>query len=321
MTNAQRPFAVVALTALFLTWPLTGRAETKPEKRAAAVLFKDFETVAYAKTDFLSGLDLDELNKRDDGLSELKFPFAELVGGLRAIGPNAGRAVGKSYGAFLVGAKDFVGPEGLGAVSSRQCYIGILRDGAQPDIEPGLRPAFYESIDGRQVWTWSAPAYDGHPKETRFYAAQIAGSYFVMANNRQDFQEAVNALTSAESAKLAPVEVSGWKTFSTHAYWAHRLFRRSAAINADVAGMTYLTPDVIALTFFTDFDTGKSVLQVLSSNTSMKIAPKVLPESVLSPLQPEGAGIWRTTVPLAKDDTGTYPLFQVFYCFGFGIAL
>jgi hypothetical protein len=92
-------------------------------------------------------------------------------------------------------------------------------------------------------------------------------------------------------------------------------------INLDAAGMKYLTPDVISLSFFADVDKGESFIQVLSSDTSMKTIPRILPESALNPPQPQGAGIWQTAIPLSNVDTGTYPLFRVFYCFGFGLAL
>src|SRR5271154_7432756 len=123
MTNGRRLFAAVALVAFPLLGYLTCHAETKPETRAASVLFKQFETVAYARTDFLSSLDAHDFNKDVDSLSDLRLPFLELIGGLRALGSKTEKDVEKSYSAVLAGAKDFVGPEGLGMVSSRTCYI------------------------------------------------------------------------------------------------------------------------------------------------------------------------------------------------------
>jgi hypothetical protein len=321
MTNARRLFAAVALIAFHLFGPLTGHAETGPKTRAASVLFKRFETVAYARTDFLSNLDIRNFGEDVDSLGDLRFPFIELIGGLHGLGPNAGRDVGKGYSAFLAGAKDFAGPEGLGMVSSRTCYIGMVEGGAQPDIEPDFRQASYESIDGRQVWTWSMPPYEGYPRPTKFYAAQIAGSYFVMTNNREDFQEAVNALTSAENSESASISAPGWETFSAHKYWVYRLFRRSGVVNSDAAGIRDLTPDVIALTFFADVDKRESFLRVLSSDKSVKTAPKIFRAAELNHFQPLEPGIWQATIPLSKDEAGFDALFEVFYRFGFGVAL
>lgn len=66
-----------------------------------------------------------------------------------------------------------------------------------------------------QAWTWSSPSGVGADK---FYTAQIAGSYFIVANNRQDFENAARALTVAETSKPPSVSVPGWETFSTHQY-------------------------------------------------------------------------------------------------------
>jgi hypothetical protein len=320
MKNGRRLFAAIASIAFSSLGILVCHAQTDTETHAASVLFKQFETVAYTRTDFLPSLDKDDPNE-NDGLSDMRFPFLGLLGGLKSLGPNTIRDFKKSYSAVLVGAKDFVGPSGLGMVSSRMCYIGILRGSEQPVIESDFRQTAKESIDGRQVWTMSMPPYEGHPQQTEFYAAQIGSSYFVLTNDRQVFLEATRSLTSAESSTPQSITVSGWETFSTHKYWAYRLFRRSGVINLDAAGMKYLTPDVISLSFFADVDKGESFIQVLSSDTSMKTIPRILPESALNPPQPQGAGIWQTAIPLSNVDTGTYPLFRVFYCFGFGLAL
>jgi hypothetical protein len=321
MTKRRRLFVAVALVAFPLPGYLVGHAETKPETRAASMLFKQFETVAYARTDFLSRFDAYDVNKDVDSLANLRLPFLELVGGLRFLGSNAERDVEKSYSAVLVGAKDFVGPEGLGAVSSRKCYLGMLEGSAQPDIEPDFRQASYESIDGRQVWTWSIPAYEGHPRPTKFYAVQIASSYFVMTNNREDFREAVNALASAESSQTTSIGVSGWESLSAHKYWVYRLIRRSGVVSSEAAGIEDLTPDMISLAFFADIDKRTGSLRILSSDKSTKAIPKVFRASELNHFQSLEPGIWQETISLSKDEAGFDALFEVFYSFGFGVAL
>jgi hypothetical protein len=109
------------------------------------VLFKHFETVAYSRTDFLSRSDAHD-PKVADSTVDLRSPFLLLLGGLRALGPNAPSDLENGYGSALVGAKDFVAPEGLGMVSSHSCYIGILEDGSQPNIDSDFRQASSESI-------------------------------------------------------------------------------------------------------------------------------------------------------------------------------
>src|SRR5271170_3574346 len=278
MTNWRRLFAAVAFIALQLPGCLTVHAEAGPETRAASVLFKQYETVVYTNASLLSDLNARDFTKDVDSLANLKLPFIELLGGLKALGPNTEKDVEKSYSAFLVGAKNFVGPEGLGMFHSRTCYIGVLEGATQSALEPDFRKASYEFIGGRRVWIWSISPDEGYSKPTKFYAAQIAGLYFVMTNNREDFEEAANALTVAENSKPASISVSGLETFRTHKYWAYRLIRRSGIINSDTAGIRNPTPEVVALTFFADVDQRESFIQVISPDKAMKTIPKVVPE-------------------------------------------
>lgn len=299
---------------------VTGYTETNPEHRAALVLLKQFETVAYTRTAFLSSSDTLSPNEVDSA-ADLRLPFLELIGALKVLGPDASRDLETSYSAVLVGAKDFVGPKGLGAVTSRKCYVGILEGGAQPNVEPDFRQASHESIGGRQVWTWSTGPSEGASKPNEFYAAQISNSYFLMTNNREDFQEAANALASVQAFKPTLIGVPGWETFSKYGYWAHRSIHRNGAISSAAAGIHDLTPDLMTLTFFADVDRKESFLRVFSSDKSTETAPKVLPQSELKRLQPLGGGVWQAAIPLSKDEAGFDLLFEVFFRFGFGAAL
>ncbi len=81
------------------------------------------------------------------------------------------------------------------------------------------------------------------------------------------------------------------------------------------------SPDVIALMFFADVDQRESFLRVLSSDTSMKTIPRVLPDSVPNKLQPQGEGFWQASLPLSKDEIDNETMFQLFYSLGFGVAV
>jgi hypothetical protein len=327
MNNGRRQFATVALIAFCWLGNLAGHAETNSETRAASVLFKQFETVVYTRTDFLASFDNHDGNVVD-GEDNLILPFGELFEGFQALGPKTESDLEKIYGAVLVGAKDFGGPEGLGfgsdglgLVNSRKCYIAIQEGDTQPNIDSDFSKASYESIEGKSVWTWSVPLYEGSPKSVKFYAAQIGDSFFVMTNNRPDFEEAVKSLTSAESSKPTSISVPGWATFSAHNYWAYRLYRRGEVRYQNVAGTADLTLDVIALTFFADVDKREGFIQVLSSDTSMKSIPNIWRGFDQNRFQPQGPGIWQATIPLSKDEAGVDSLSYLFYRFGFGVAL
>jgi hypothetical protein len=102
-----------------------GPSETDGIARAAAVLARQFETVSYAKADFLSstgayrGMDARTADT-------VRFPFAELLGGLKFSGAHDPNEIFKNTDSVLAGAKEFRPPAGLGGVHSKDCYILIL---------------------------------------------------------------------------------------------------------------------------------------------------------------------------------------------------
>jgi hypothetical protein len=320
MTNQAIRSAAFVFISLVACSAITVHSETAPERRAASALFNNFETVVYTRTDFISrtgGKNYDYV----DSLTGLRLPFLELVGGLKVLGLDTASEVLAKYSAVLVGAKDFAPPEGLGMVSSHKCYIGILDSGDQPSIEAVFRKAAVEFIEGKPVWTWPAPPYEGHPKPTTFYAAQIAHNYFLMTNDRQDFQAVASILILAGSSSADSVEVRGWETFKAHKYWAYRLVNRDGVVNSNASTTGSLNADVIALTFFADVDQREGSLQVFSSDSDMKTTPRVLPEGAPNKLQPQGAGIWQASLPLSKNEVDSNVMFQLFYSLGFGVAL
>jgi hypothetical protein len=321
MTKRRRQLAATASIAFTLFFAYsTCDGQTATEVRAAAVQFKQFEVVAYTKTQFLSSSEPHGVGTVDSE-SNLRLPFLVLIGSLRYLGPATETAIEESYSSFVVGAGDFTSPRGLGMVHSSTCYIGILKSGAQPNVERYFPGATSESIEGRQVWTWSVPPYEGYPKQTAFYAAQIADSYFVLANNLQDFEATTKALTASEGATTAFMGVPGWTDFSTQNYWLYRSIRRSGVVDLNAAGLSILTADESAIIFFADPGKRASTIRVLSVDPAMKATPKVLPESERSRLQPLGAGVWQALLPLAADEPSFDAMFYLYYFFGFGVAV
>jgi hypothetical protein len=321
MTKRRRQLTAIATMAF--TWFFAHarcHAQTGAEARAASVLFKRFEVVAYTKAAFLSSSEPNG-EAEVDSESNLRLPFIPLIGGLRYLGRPTETDIEDSYESFVVGARDFISPQGLGMVNSSTCYIGILKSGAQPNVEAYFRQATHESIEGRRVWTWSLPAYEGDPTSTKFYAAQIADSYFVLSNNLQDFQAVTTSLTASEGATTVFMGVPGWTDFSTQNYWLYRSIRRNGAIDPNAAGTSLLTPDVSAIIFFADAGKRQGTLRVLSSDATMKTKPKVLPDSELSRLQPQSTGIWQALLPLATDEPSFDAMFHLFYFLGYGVAL
>ncbi len=325
MNSRRMGIASVVLIAFGQIVGLPGHAQAAPDVRATSALFKQFETVAYTKSDILTTF---EPRGQIDSATDLRLPFVELIAALEALGPRVESDIEKRYSAILVGAKDFggpvgigPGPDGLGMVNSRKCYIAIIEGGAQPNLEADFDKASEESIGGVEVWTWSVPQYEGSKRATEFYAAQVGGSYFVMANSRQEFLDATTTLATPVSSTSSSIHLPGWETVSTHDYWIYRIFRRSEVRSAEAAGTRNLAGDVTALTFFANPATREGFVRVLSDDTSTKNAPNLFHKTDLNRFQSIGNGVWQQEMPLTKDEAGVDALFELFYRFGFGVAL
>lgn len=297
--------------------------QTNSQIRVASLLSTQFETLVYTKSELLASAD--EINRSANAsrlkMNEqtLRLPFLELIGGLSALGPTTVNNLKRSYSGVFIGAKDFISPEGIGMVSSRNCYIALARSGTQQDIVSDSHKAQQQVSNGRQVWTWSLPPFEGHPTSTDFYATNLDGLYFVMANDRRTFEEVAEKLTSAETSDTftLPNSASAWKTFSKHDYWAYRLFKRNGVKDTTAAGLTNATSNALALAFFTDSYQKESTIQVFTSDKS----PFAFLPSLPNPFQPSGVGVWKATIPLSNDESGKDALVEVLYYIGFGLFL
>jgi hypothetical protein len=287
---------------------------------AESVLFKQFETVAYRGTTF-SKIDVD---LKDSKGYEL-ISFDELSVGLQALDPDAGKSLDNSYVTFLVGAKDFGqepnGPEGVGIESSDKCYIGIAKDGNRPNIVTSFRKAYADSIDGVHVWIWTIHSQKQSTPPKHYYAAQIADSYLEICNNRQDFQEAAKALTSAKGFHPELTQVFGWKTFTKYTSWTFRAFDKASVAEMTLVGHEAVTPDIEAIAYYHDIDSDDRWIQVFSSDTSMRTIPKILPASDLNGLRPQGSGIWQGRIASPSDKTNDDALYRLFAIFGFSVSI
>ena len=86
--------------------------------------------------------------------------------------------------------------------------------------------------------------------------------------------------------------------------------------DTSAAAISDVTAEIVALTFSVDADNEYGTMQVFSSDKDATNAPKLLPSSAMSQMQPAGAGIWQASIPLSDDKD--YALFQIFYYLGLG---
>ena len=316
--KGQQLLAVLILIACLLRSPKCN-AETLPDVRAQAVLLRQFETVAYVHTDLLANYETRDLGQGDTNGAPnlslaLRLPFVPLVAGFRALGPGTVRTLEQSYPAFFVGAKDFRPPEGFGMFSSSDCYIGIAKRGTQPDIVSVFSQAKPDFVAGTRVWVWSIPPSEGFPKPTFYYAAQIAESFLLIANDQQIFSNAARELISSETL---PIGIPGWKTFSSHDYWAYRPLSRTTAVGQ----LGRAASGARALTFFADIDKRESRVQMYVSDEITETMPNDLPASKVVQYRRVASGIWQATIPLVEGQVTTDALYQIFYYLGFGVVL
>lgn len=87
------------------------------------------------------------------------------------------------------------------------------------------------------------------------------------------------------------------------------------------AGIDGLPSNVSTLAFFADVSKRESGILAFTSGASSEAAPMIFKSSHITPLESVGAGVWRTTLPLSKDEAGFNALFEVFCRFGFGVYL
>src|SRR5262249_1175500 len=119
--------ALLQTAMLLMCGCARGQGNSNFEKQATALLLHRYETFVSARSKVLSQLHFFEEMQQEIGPKSLGLPFAYLMGGLKAVGPNTLVALEGASDTVLTGAKDYVGPEGLGMVSSRACYIAMLK--------------------------------------------------------------------------------------------------------------------------------------------------------------------------------------------------
>jgi hypothetical protein len=318
MTGWRRVLTLV-LTLFFPLGCSKSLADDNLEKQATAFLLDHYDTLVSARSTVLSSLKLDDPNL-SSGPKFLSLPFVYLMGGLKALGPNAIRELEGASDIVLTGAKDFVRPSGLGMVRYRMCTIALLGPGARQVIAPLFSKVKTETIDGRPSWNWSRPPSEGYETPIDFYAGIVANSFFLLTVNMEDFREAANALASG-NLKLGLLNDAELVSVRAHAYWAYRRIPRAEAGERPdtlAAGISTLPASVHALELFTQYEDGRLFFTVLAPNDRSASAPGWLPSSDSIHFQRTKPGAWQAEISLRTNQTPS-ALLQVLPYFGYGV--
>jgi hypothetical protein len=297
-------------------------AQMTSERHAAFALLEHYETVLYARADFLSNSD--EFGGMDkDSADTLRLPFQEILEGLKHSGTYNSMELMRNSDAVLLGAREFRPPAGLGAVHSKRCYIVILRGNNKQDIHKYFRRAATESLDGLQVWKWSAQlgefGEDDASQPSTFYAVQIKRSYLLIANNRDDLRDVMRGLTSTENHEAILADIPDWDILSVHEVWGYRHIRRTGIFNEEVAGLSFVTPSIEVLSFFVDFKKKSSVVRILGSDMNRDTVPKINPAAEPPTFKWLAPGIWEAKIPFSENQAKYSPLLLILVRLGFGI--
>jgi hypothetical protein len=297
--------------------PASQAQTNSPTEKVASVLSNRFETVVYTDARFLLNFEAD--STREESLNALRLPYIQFSAGLRTLSTTAETDITSHFTSVLAGSRDFRGPEGSGVVTSHQCFVAV-NDGTQYSVARSFEAATSASIEGRQMWTWTMPPYEGYSESTTFYAAQIASTFFVMANNPEDFVAIASSLEPAASKTPALAAVLDWNNLHNHEYWALRTFRRSGVLDPDAAALNKVNPELQAMSFYADISSRTSRLRVWSPNLSPEGIPKVLPNSEFGRFAVENDGVWGASLPLTQDRRGVEAVTSLFFSLGHGIA-
>jgi hypothetical protein len=285
------------------------------QSQAASALFSEFETVFYAKADFLltSGGYKGLSEERADSL---RVPFADLQGALDSLGTSISGAILHNSEAVLVGAKDFRSPAGLGGVHSKLCYIAVLRSGTF-DFGVVASKSRVMSLAGESTWKWITPPTESQREGETFYATQVGHSYFLASNDASELQATVANLATSDAQIVRGLRE--WEVVSQHALWGYRRYRQTEANQRDAAGLTDVTPTAKSLIFYFDSEKKSGVLRLLATDGSTP--EKMNATEKLPMLKPISSDVWQTNIPLLGDKTSSEQMLAVMWLFGFGLYL
>jgi hypothetical protein len=306
------------LVAFLLSGCTRNAVSSTEQQRAASVLFDQYETVFYARSDLLSGSGgYRQLSQ--PGANALRVPFANLLQGLDPLDKQVSADMLGNADAALVGAKNFRSPSGpppsLGGVQSSFCYIIVQKKRNSFDLGKVASNSSVISSFGGSVWKWSAPPSEGHPQPYTFYAAQVAGTYLLISNNVEDLG-AISRKLSVTSGAPNLEGIRDWETLSQHEVWGYRHYRHTEE-NKTAAGTSEVTPEAQALSFFADPKRKTGVLRLFSSTAGT--AKKMNATGTIPPFKAAGSGVWQTTIPLTGDQKMSEQMFAAMSWFGFGV--
>ena len=214
----RRWLTVPLLLAALGSTPGCGRASLDLRvERAAAALFNEFETVS--KTD-VSRLPFHTLANRLDTDPEgvLFVPFGYLFESLQFFGPTTAERVAGQTSVILGGVSDFRSPTGFGGVSSRNCYVLLVKPGFRLEDYLGRAPTEHHADVPVWRWTTKIGEYgEGDDRASTLIAMQLNASYVLISNDAERIAKVAQAFATVQPKEVL-ARLSEWSEISTKQY-------------------------------------------------------------------------------------------------------
>lgn len=284
----------------------------------AGILFEGYETVVMAD---VAPLPFEIIGRgHEDQRDWLFVPFGYLFAAFDAVGEKTAERAMSQTEAVLGGFKDFRAPAGLGAVSSRNCYVLIVKRGF--DLTRILGKPASEQWEGVPVWRWTAKFGEfGEQSDRLSTLVAIQMKPYVLVSNDA---EAIFAHARSLKANAPPKvleTLSEWRDVASRKYWVYRRLRFDAA-DLMAAGLDGLRTDAESLILFYDPGPKTTTVRLTSRAAVAKTPESLVDDGRVPPLQPISPTAWETQLPVVTRHTPFEDAwFIVFARLGFGAYL
>ena len=286
---------------------------------AASALFADFETVSKAK---VSRLPFHLVGDQGPHAEIMLFrPFSYLFSALDSLGDSTAEELIAQTDVVIGGAGHFRAPTGLGAVSSRNCYILL--------VKPGLDLARYtarpatEKWRGAPLWKWTAALGEygeGDSRSSTIFALQY-GSYVLISNDAERIVRVAEHVVADEDATKGATIPAEWPELSRSDYWVYRRYRFGDVTDPMAAGVDGVRKDAVALMFITQRDGKAGILRLASASPVARQAEVLIEQQPFPHLSPVTPHSWEATLATTGGEQSWTTLFFAMGLMGFAVYL
>lgn len=281
------------------------------------MLFGGYETVAKAD---VSALPFEVLGSRnEDPRVYLIAPFDFLFAAFDAVAPRTAERVMSETAVVLGGMKDFrapTGPTGLGGVSSRNCYVLIVKRGF--DLARVLDKPPTERWEGMPVWRWSAQLSefgDGNDRPSTIIALQMP-PYVLVSNDPDNVFANARSLQTGSNDELQ--KLTEWRDVGSHQYWMFRRLRFDVP-DLNATGLDRVRRDLKSFVLFHDRGHPAATLRVVARNPTTEAAEPLNHSGLLPALKPITPTTWEGQLPLTVGSGQSDAWFVAMFFFGLGV--